>query len=153
MNLRGSFLAFLTVATMIVSPPAYAATTSSVMPFPEPTITNPCNGEDVNVSGNVHVTIGATIDGNGGIHLRIHINNQDVSGIGVTTGSKYQIPTTLDSSAYFGTATTMTLTVNTRVVAQGSTPNFNMRELVHVTMDANGVTTASIDNASITDCN
>src|SRR3989442_8070050 len=66
MNLRGSFLTFLTVATMIVSPLAYAATTSTVMPFPTPTITNPCNGEDVNVSGNVHVTIGVTIDGNGG---------------------------------------------------------------------------------------
>ena len=88
MNLRGSFLAFLTVATMIVSPPAYAATTSSVMPFPEPTITNPCNGEDVNVSGNVHVTIGVTIDGNCGSHLRIHINNQDVSALGVDTGSR-----------------------------------------------------------------
>src|SRR2546425_1175418 len=152
MNLRGSFLAFLTVATMTVSPPAYAATTSSVMPFPEPTITNPCNGEDVNVSGNVHVTIGATIDGNGGIHLRIHIHNQDVSGIGVTTGSKYQIPTTSDSSAYFGSATTMTMTVNARAVAQGSTPNFSMREVIHVTIDANGVPRASIDNPSM-DCN
>src|SRR2546427_382880 len=152
MNLRGSFLTFLTVATMIVSPLAYAATTSTVMPFPTPTITNPCNGEDVNVSGNVHVTIGVTIDGNGGSHLRIHINNQDVSGIGVDTGSRYQIPTTSASSAYFGSATTMTLTVNPRVVAQGSTPNFNMRELIHVTVNANGVTTASIDNPSM-DCN
>ena len=152
MNLRGSFLTFLTVATMIVSPLAYAATTSTVMPFPTPTITNPCNGEDVNVSGNVHMTIGVTTDGNGGSHLRIHINNQDVSGIGVDTGSRYQIPTTLDSSAYFGSATTMTLTVNARVVAQGSTPNFNMRELIHVTVNANGVTTASIDNPSM-DCN
>src|SRR5207244_12505636 len=129
MNLRGSFLTFLTVATMIVSPMAYAATTRTVMPFPTPTITNPCKGEDVNVSGNVHVTIGVTIDGNGGSHLRIHINNQDVSGIGVDTGSRYQIPTTSDSSAYFGSATTMTLTVNTRVVAQGSAPHLNLREL------------------------
>src|SRR2546422_11074953 len=80
MNLRGSFLAFLTGATMILSPLAYAATTSTVMPCPTPTIRNPCNDEDVNVSGNVHMTIGVTIDGNGGSHLRIHINNQDVSG-------------------------------------------------------------------------
>src|SRR5437773_10156703 len=99
MNLRGSFFAFLTVATMIVSPLAYAATTSTVMPFPTPTITNPCNGEDVNVSGNVHVTIGATIDGNGGGHLPIRIHNQDVSGIGADTGSRQQIPTTVDTSS------------------------------------------------------
>src|SRR5437879_12401304 len=104
MNLRGSFFAFLTVATMIVSPLAYAATTSTVMPFPTPTITNPCNGEDVNVSGNVHVTIGETIDGNGGSHRRIHINNQAGSGIGVDTGSRYQIATTRRTRAYCGSA-------------------------------------------------
>src|SRR2546426_2380922 len=79
MNLRGSFLTFLTVATMIVSPLAYAATTSTVMPFPTPTIPNPCNGEDVNVSGNVHVTIGVTIDGNGGRQLCLYNHKQDGS--------------------------------------------------------------------------
>src|SRR5437667_10202403 len=136
MNLRGSFFAFLTVATMIVSPLAYAATTSTVMPFPTPTITNPCNGEDVNVSGNVHVTIGATIDGNGGSHLRIHINNQDVRGIGLDTGSRYQIPTTLDSSAYCGSAATMTLTVNTRVDGQVWPPDCDVVELRHVNVHA-----------------
>src|SRR5438046_2933917 len=113
MNLRGSFFAFLTVATMILCRVADAATTSTVMPFPTPTITNPCNGEDVNVSGNVHMTIGVTTDGNGGSHLRIHINNQDVSGIGVDTGSRYQIPTTLDGRASFGSAPTKTRAVNT----------------------------------------
>src|SRR2546426_10829841 len=112
MNLRGSFLAFLTVATMIVSPLAYAATTSTVMPFPTPTIRNPCNDEDVNVSGNVHMTIGVTIDGNGGSHLRHHINNQDVSGIGVETGSRDQIPTTPHSSADFWSATTTIVPVD-----------------------------------------
>src|SRR2546425_9373147 len=129
MNLLGAFLTFLAVATMIVSPLAYAATTSTVMPFPTPTITNPCNGEDVNVSGNVHVTIGATTDGNGGSHLRIHINNQDVSGIGVDTGSRVQIPTPLHSSAYFCSATTMTPKIKTPGVGQGSKPKFHIREL------------------------
>src|SRR2546427_7251241 len=102
MNLRGSFLTFLTVATMIVSPLAYAATTSTVMPFPTPTITNPCNGEDVNVSGNVHVTIGVTIDGNGGSHLLIPIKNQDVSGVRGDTGSRDPRPTPPRPSAHFG---------------------------------------------------
>src|SRR2546429_1498180 len=91
MNLRGSFLTFLTVATMIVSPLAYAATTSTVMPFPTPTITNPCNGEDVNVSGNVHVTIGVTIDGNGGGHLFTLNNKHDLTRIGGGTRSPHHI--------------------------------------------------------------
>src|SRR3989454_7208472 len=113
MNLRGSFLTFLTVATMIVSPLAYAATTSTVMPFPTPTITNPCNGEDVNVSGNVHVTIGVTIDGNGGSHLCIHINKQDVSGVGGGTGNPDQITTPPHSSADLWSAAAKTLTMKT----------------------------------------
>src|SRR2546422_4257158 len=99
MNLRGSFLTFLTVATMIVSPLAYAATTSTVMPFPTPTITNPCNGEDVNVSGNVHVTIGVTIDGNGGEKVPIFNNNQEVIGGRVGTGNRDYKPNHEDTSA------------------------------------------------------
>src|SRR5207247_9925967 len=105
MNLRGSFLTFLTVATMIVSPLAYAATTSTVMPFPTPTITNPCNGEDVNVSGNVHVTIGATIDGNGGSRLASPINHSHGSGMGGETGSRYRLAAKLDASADLRPAT------------------------------------------------
>src|SRR3989442_2358460 len=94
MNLRGSFLTFLTVATMIVSPLAYAATTSTVMPFPTPTIRNPCNGEDVNVSGNVHGTIGVTIDGNGGSHLLIPINKHNVPRVSVGAGNPAHITNT-----------------------------------------------------------
>src|SRR2546422_39562 len=92
MNLRGSFLTFLTVATMIVSPLAYAATTSTVMPFPTPTITNPCNGEDVNVSGNVHVTIGVTIDGNGGRQPPVHINQLRPRGASGDPGHPAKLP-------------------------------------------------------------
>src|SRR5256885_2585979 len=105
MNLRGSFFAFLTVATMIVSPLAYAATTSTVMPFPTPTITNPCNGEDVNVSGNVHMTIGVTTDGNGGGQLRLHIHKQDGSGVRVGPGNPDQKPTTPHTTPDFVPAT------------------------------------------------
>src|SRR2546426_5515599 len=101
MNLRGSFLAFLTVATMIVSPLAYAATTSTVMPFPTPTITNPCNGEDVNVSGNVHMTIGVTIDGNGGGPLRLYNNKQEARRGGGGKGRRDHITPPLRSNARF----------------------------------------------------
>src|SRR3989442_8585885 len=106
MNLRGSFLTFLTVATMIVSPLAYAATTSTVMPFPTPTITNPCNGEDVNVSGNVHVTIGVTIDGNGGGHLRLYIQNQDGRRVGLEPRRQAHKPTPTQSHTHFCSAPT-----------------------------------------------
>src|SRR5438128_4018336 len=124
MRLLGSCLTLLTVVLMTVPPLASGATTSTVIPVPSP-ITNPCNGEQVNLTGNVHLTTGLTTDGSGGIHFRSHINNQDVNGIGATTGSRYQIPSTSDTSLYLGSATTFTLTLNNRFVAQGSTPHFS----------------------------
>jgi hypothetical protein len=142
MKLLGSCFMLLAVATTLGLPLAHAATTNTLVPFPSPTV-NPCNGEQVNVSGNIHLTTGVSTDESGGLHFRSHINNQGVSGIGELTGSRYQIPTTSNTSAYLGSARTMALTVNGRFVAQGSTPNFNVHQTFRITIDANGVTTVS----------
>jgi hypothetical protein len=150
MKLLGSCLTVLAAVTMFGPPLAHGATTNIVVPFPSPTL-NPCNGEQVNVSGNIHLTTGVSTDGSGGLHFRSHINNQGVSGIGELTGSRYQIPTTSNVSAYLGSARTMALTVNGRFVAQGSTPNFNVRQMFHVAIDSNGVTTVSNSDFR-TDC-
>lgn len=151
MKLLGSCFMLLAVATTLGPPPAYGATTNIVVPFPSPTV-NPCNDEQVDVSGNTHITAGASTDGSGGLHFRSHINHQGVSGIGVVTASKYQIPTTSNTSAYLGSATTITLTVNGRVIGQGSTPNFSVRQAFHLTIDADGVTRVSNSDFQA-DCN
>jgi hypothetical protein len=142
MRLLGSRFMLLAALTMFGPALAFGATTNIVVPFPSPTV-NPCNFEQVNVSGNIHIVAGVSTDGSGGQHFRSHINNQGVSGIGAVTGTKYQIPTTSNTSAYLGSATTMTLTLNGRFVAQGSTPNFSVRQAFHLTIDADGVTRVS----------
>ncbi|MGH9895609.1 MAG: hypothetical protein ACREA0_27230, partial [bacterium] len=146
MRLPGSCQMFFTFVTMLASSLAYGATTSTVIPFPSSAVLNPCNGEQVNVGGNIHLSAGVTTDGSGGLHLRSHINNQDVSGIGATTGSRYQLPSTSHTSAYLGKATTFTATLNSRFVAQGSTPNFSLRQVFHITVDANGVPAVSVSD-------
>ena len=151
MRLPGSRLTFLTLMTMIAPALGYGATTSTVIPFPSSAVFNPCNGEQVNVSGNIHLSAGVTADGSGGLHLRSHINNQDVSGIGATTGSRYQLPSTSNTSAYLGKATTFTATLDSRFVAQGSTPNFSLSQVFHITVDANGVPAVSVSDFR-TDC-
>ena len=150
MKLLGSCFMLLAVVTLLGPALAYGATTNIVVPFSSP-IVNPCNGEQVNVSGNSHMTAGVSTDGSGGRHFRSHINSQGVSGIGVVSGSKYQIPTTSNTSAYLGSATTITLTVYGRVIAQGSTPNFSLRQAFHVTVDPDGVTRVSNSDFQ-TDC-
>jgi hypothetical protein len=150
MKLLSSCITLLAVVTMLGSPLAQGATTNNVVAFPSPT-RNPCNGELVNVSGNIHLTTGVSTDKSGGLHLRSHINNQDVSGIGELTGSSYQIPSTSNTSAYLGSARTITLTVNGRFVAQGSAPNFNVRQLFYLTINSNGITTV-FNSDFQTDC-
>src|SRR4051794_1543183 len=54
------------------------------------TVTNPCNGEDVLFSGTAHVLVDITINGNTA-HLGVNTNFQDLSGVGLTTGAKYQL--------------------------------------------------------------
>jgi hypothetical protein len=150
MKLLSSCITLLAVVTMLGAPLAHGATTNIVVAFPSPT-RNPCNGELVNVSGNIHLTTGVSTDGSGGLHFRSHLNNQDVSGVGELTGSRYQIPTTSNLSAYLGSARTMTLTLNSRFVARGSTPDFNVYQTFHLTIDSNGVTTVSNSDFQ-TDC-
>lgn len=134
----GSCFMPLAVVTLLGPALAYGAVTNTVIPFPSPAM-NPCNGEQVNVSGDIHISTGVSTDGSGGLHFRSHINNQGVGGIGMATGSRYQIPSTSNTSAYLGSATTMTLTLNGRFIAQGSTPNFSVRQRFHVTIDPDGV--------------
>lgn len=150
MRLLGSRFMLLAALTMLGPALAFGATTNIVVPLPSPTV-NPCNFEQVNVSGNIHIVAGVSTDGSGGQHFRSHINNQGVSGIGAVTASKYQIPTTSNTSAYLGSATTFTVTVNSRVIAQGSTPSFSMRQAFHLTIDPDGVTRVS-NSEFQTDC-
>ncbi len=56
-----------------------------------PTIPNPCNGEVVTISGNVHLVMTATPTGNGGFHVLVDGNADGVKGTG-SLGNNYQIP-------------------------------------------------------------
>src|SRR4051812_41024018 len=58
---------------------------------------NPCNGELVQFSGSLHETIHVTSNKNT-FHIGEHINAQDVSGVGLTTGAQYRISDSLNIS-------------------------------------------------------
>src|SRR5437879_4134204 len=56
------------------------------------TFPNPCTGELIAFTGDVHVLIGQFIDGTGALELTLHSNFQGVTGTGLMTGATYQIP-------------------------------------------------------------
>jgi hypothetical protein len=108
-------------------------------------------GELVHLSGPLHVLITFTINGNN-VSGKTHFQPQGVSGVGLTTGDKYQ-----------GTGVTQdkfkdslqndqfeeTFIDNFRLIGQGPGNNFLSHETFHVTINANGDVTVVHDNLSI----
>jgi len=120
------------------------------------TVTVPCAvggaGEMIDLTGQVHAVFSVTVDGNGGVHIATHFNDAGVSGIGLTTGNKYQA----SGGNHFvsnsgGTRNEFTFVNNFLLVAPGAGNNLRVHELVHVTVNANGEITAETDNIAV-DC-
>jgi hypothetical protein len=120
------------------------------------TVTVPCAvggaGEMVDLIGVTHAVFAVAHDGDGGLHIVTHFNNAGVSGVGLTTGNKYQA----SGGDYFVSSSgrpgnEFTLVNNFLMTAPGPGNNVRVHELVHVTTDANGVVTADVENITV-DC-
>lgn len=106
-------------------------------------------GEVVTLSGTLHLLVHVTIDAHGGVHVKSHAQPQGVSGIGELTGAKYQGTGVTQDHTNIGAAGlpyTFTFVNNFRIIGQGPGNNSTVHENVHVTINANGEVTASVDN-------
>jgi hypothetical protein len=128
----------------VCSEPTMAQTTSTTtnteMPFTA-TLTD-CNGQPVVVSGTMHMVAQYTVSSNGGTHLHINTNWQDVSGSSGTT--TYQAHS--NNHSHFnsnGAQSEVTTLDDVRLVSAGPTDNLTMRVTMHTTINANGEVTAS----------
>lgn len=89
-------------------------------------VLSPCTGESVQFDGRVHIVTSTTAT-DGGFTLSYHFNTQSVSGVGLTTGTKYEISDVLseDASAIFvPLGATADVTVHYRIISDGSLDNF-----------------------------
>lgn len=124
---------------------AGTTTTNENIPFTN-TLTNLCNGDQVTFSGTMHITNTVTSDASGGIHLRTHVNYQDVSGTGTPSGNSYRVGTVSNETLNDpdGEQSEMTVIQTVKLITQGSALNSFMRFVFHVTVNANGETTSSV---------
>src|SRR5437867_13152404 len=76
---------------MVGAPPASALILHTTFPLVG-TFPNPCTGELIAFTGDVHVLIGQLIDGTGALELTLHSNSQGVTGTGLMTRATYQLP-------------------------------------------------------------
>jgi hypothetical protein len=110
-------------------------------------------GEIVVLSGDLHVLFHGTINGNRFV-MKAHFQPQGISGVGLTTGDKYQA-TGVTQETFGGSFVngqfSDTFVNNFRIIGQGPGNNFLIHETFHVTVNANGEVTVVHVNFTV-DC-
>jgi len=105
-------------------------------------------GEVVDLSGTLHDMFAVTVNGNH-FSAKVHDNPQGITGTGETTGDKYQGTGVTQQQLSGNVGEETTFINNFRIVGQGPGNNFLVHETFHVTVNANGDVTASVDNFSV----
>jgi hypothetical protein len=110
-------------------------------------------GEVVDLSGPLHTLISFTMNGNN-VSGYFHFQPQGISGVGETTGDKYQATgvtqQSFKNSLQNGQAN-LTFVNNFRIIGQGPGNNYLVHETLHFTINANGTQAVSFDNLTV-DC-
>ncbi|HYY57210.1 MAG TPA: hypothetical protein VE842_07730 [Pyrinomonadaceae bacterium] len=111
---------------------------------------NPCTGEIIYVSGDLHVRAKLSYDANGGQHFQLAANYQGMSGYGQTTGLKYVAVS--NQPIISNTITPQeeeTLLLTQRFVSQGKEANFLFDVRFHLVTTANGDMKVTTDEFKI----
>jgi hypothetical protein len=104
-------------------------------PFNE-TDTNPCNGEDVGFNGFLHMVVRLGRDSVDGFHEISVANGQGISGVGLTSGSRYSLSTVSSSVINVKVAVDsfeFTQLILFNVVSQSSVDNWYLQLNAHIT--------------------
>ncbi len=156
-------LAFLVLVLALVLStgiaPAQAAATTYHTNIFEPTelyVYIPCAlggmGEYVYLSGPLHVLMVTTYNASGGFMSKTHFQPQGISGIGETSGDRYQATGETQDIFTGRIGYEYTYVNNFKIIGQGPGNNYMVHETFHYTVNANGSMTAYVDNFSV-DCN
>jgi hypothetical protein len=127
----------------LLGAPLWAATSTKIpLDFIR---SNDCTGEQVELSGTIHLVSQQQSDGS----VVGHFNYQNVSGVGLTSGTTYRASTvdTVRLAAPF--PSDITSVGSFHLIGQGENDNLLVNALFHITVNANGEVTASIDDTSI----
>jgi hypothetical protein len=100
-------------------------------------------GEDVEVAVKLHILMAQTTDASGGLHLTFHFQDAGSRGVGLITGSVYRrvgVTRQTENVAASGIPAEFTFVNIFDFIAPGPRNNFQIHDLIHVTVTKNGVT-------------
>ena len=144
-----------TAALMMPAIAKATVTTTHVKTPIDITVSVPCAldgvGESVHAIGVLHTRLRTTVDADGGFHTQAHYQTQGISGIGQTSGDKYQLIGVIHQSinGKVGVENTNTTVVNGRVIGPGPGNNLFWYYTYHMTVNANGEVTTDFENIRV----
>jgi len=129
---------------------ASAQSTTTTAPF-SASILNTCTNETVDVSGVQTITSNFKFDNSGGLHINFGIVTKG-TGVGQVTATNYPFS---ENDLFNVQATSgageFTIRIKMRMRGPGSIDNWDMTQMLRLTLTADGVVTSSIDSTT-TNC-
>jgi hypothetical protein len=107
-------------------------------------------GEDVSLTGSLHILATTTFDAAGGVHGTLLFNPQNVSGVGSVSGAGYRGTGETLSTFTGKVGAVSTLVNNFRIVGTQGAATYQVHENIAVVVNANGTVTASVDHVVVT---
>jgi hypothetical protein len=110
-----------------------------------------CVGEPVALSGTINIVAHETDNANGGMDVSAIFTTQNASAVGQTTGTVYRGPA--HDITKFNTSgpppLEFTNLFRISLIGPGQTPKFVLKDQFHITFNANGDITATVNTASM----
>jgi hypothetical protein len=102
---------------------------------------NECTGEDVEITGTIHLVAQTRPDGG----IMGHFNYQNVTGTGLTTGTRYRVSAVDHVQLAPPFPSSVHSVRSFRMIAPGPDDDLIVHALTHITVTANGDVSVSID--------
>ena len=147
---RSAFVILCTVFGLGLIGPARAATSTTDVERIQIDFEAQGCGEFIEVSGSLLATFHVTDLGGGQFVAAFHFSPQGATGAGLTSGAGYQATGVTRGTMTLTAGSTTTYVNSFKLIGDGSTPNYLETDIMHVTVNAQGVVTASIDRSSVT---
>jgi len=108
-------------------------------------------GEAIHLSGTLLAEFSFTETSSGNVEIGFHFNPQGITGVGLTSGATYHATgETLGTTTIRATGgISDTFVNNFKIIGEGSALNFLETDVIHVTVNANGVVTATVEKSMI----
>jgi hypothetical protein len=107
--------------------------------------------EAIQLSGTLLAEFSFTETSGGNVEIGFHFNPQGITGVGLTSGATYHA-----TGETLGTTTVRanggisdTFVNNFKIIGEGSAQNFLETEIVHLTVNAKGEVTASVEKSML----